>query len=188
MLTMKKVRFLLLVSLMTYFSAQAQTVPVAEVFKKSNIVVGLGAGVPSRDITRSLGLPAHLIAEFALTDWAGAGPAFGFTYVPNTHDGNDNSALLYHVGARTAVHFTAWIDEWTDGDFSLDNIDIYALATPGLVIINQPTSVNPIGAQFRLGFGAGLRYYFSPRMGMYMELSGGWQSFVQAGISFKLRK
>ncbi|HAA16930.1 MAG TPA: hypothetical protein DCE41_36540 [Cytophagales bacterium] len=172
-------------------------VPVSEVFQVGDILVSAGVGIPSRYSTplgasESVSIPTIIHAEFGIQEWFSVGPVIGLTAFPVTVQNVDYSSQIIHLGARASFHATSLIDEATDGEFGLDGIDVYGVFMPGLVlfnVINNDTDPRVLPAlRARVGLGAGVRYYLTPSIGVFVEGVAGFQSFATGGVTFKFKR
>jgi len=193
---MKKV-LLSALALLAMAAPSFAQVSVSEVYQKGDILISAGVGIPSRYTTplgasENVSIPTIIHAEFGIQEWFSVGPVIGLTALPITVQNVNYSSQIIHVGARTSFHATALIDDATDGEFGLDGIDVYGVFMPGLVLfnaINNDTDPRVLPAvQARLGIGAGVRYYFTPRIGVFAEGVAGFQSFATGGVTFKFKR
>jgi hypothetical protein len=86
------------------------------------------------------------------------------------------------IGARGEYHFI---------DANVENLDLYGGLTLGynIVSVSEPSGYTGFysseGSYLLYGFHAGGRYYFSPKIGAFLELGYG-VGYIVAGVTFRL--
>ncbi|MEL6536935.1 MAG: hypothetical protein AAFQ98_16055 [Bacteroidota bacterium] len=193
---MKKA-LLIVLAIVAFVVPSFAQVPVAEVYQVGDFLISAGVGIPSRYSTplgasENVSIPTIIHAEYGLQEWFSVGAVLGLTAFPVTVQNVSYSSQIIHVGARASFHATSLIDDATDGEFGLDGVDVYGVFMPGVVVfnaINNDTDPRVLPAvRARIGVGAGVRYYFTPKIGVFVEGVAGFQSFATGGVTFKFHR
>ena len=97
-----------------------------------------------------------------------------------------NGELNIPIGMIANFHFYQLIADKTGKNIHSDKLDIYAGASlgGGLAFAYYPNATRVLPIVFG-GLHAGIRYYFTPRVGVNGELGWG-KSLINAGLVFKL--
>jgi hypothetical protein len=146
-----------------------------------NMGVGVGPRLNSEAVFRCppLGLSLDYALPFATLPFT-FGLAFGFSSesisIPVIDDIEVNN---FGVAARIAYHFGIPIE----GANISRRMDTYLLLTMGGII--QTSELENEGDLW-WGFGGGVRYFFLPWLGAYLELGFSNYTIFSGGLSFKL--
>lgn len=142
--------------------------------------LGVGVGTPYWGGGYSSSLPVNptLTYEGSVDDEISAGVTLAYGSSKYSYFG-DWKYNGYYIGGRGSYHF----------DISKPNVDLYAGAGLGYVIVSVSSKVYGYGATATSGVGytafGGGRYYLG-KAAVYAELGYGSFSVLNAGISFKL--
>lgn len=130
----------------------------------------------------NLGATANL--EYAVHDYVSVGGYVGFNSLLNS----DAKFNRIGFGARGVFHFWQLIDDKVDKDLKSDKIDFYLPVHLGYHIykFGDNTLWGGSTGQFRMGTGLGIRYYFSPKIGVAFETGGMEMSWAKIGVAIKL--
>ncbi len=124
--------------------------------------------------------------EFGIHDYVGLGFTTGFGGRAGW-GWYSNGEINFPIGLIANFHFYQLIADKTGKDIHSDKLDIYAGVNVGsgfaaVFLWNDNSRVVPIVFG---GFQAGIRYYFSERVGVNAEVGYG-KSFINGGFVFKL--
>ncbi|MCO5231762.1 MAG: hypothetical protein M9958_11485 [Chitinophagales bacterium] len=181
---MKKILLsaLLLMSMVPFVKGQA--------IEKGNFIIqpslnlgGYGA------YSSGFGIGATLNAEYAVHNYVSVGGFAGFS----TNSSSNINFYRIGFGARGVFHFWQLIDDKVSKDLKADKIDFYVPLHLGYNLYrwsgykDYPGWTKPSSSgQFRVGSGIGLRYYFTPKFGIALEVGGMEISPAKIGVSIKL--
>lgn len=136
---------------------------------------GYGMGIPPISVSVDffklpVGLPITLGVIGTLSTWKVSVPSLSYTF---TNIG---------IGARGMYHFN--FSRLSDADF-FKNSDIYAGLTLGYVIQMSSNSTYSPSPFFLWGGSTGLRYYFTDKIGAYLELGYSGLQYGCIGLAVK---
>lgn len=197
----KKIVLGVLLSFGMFFSNNAS----AQAFSKGDFVLGIhgagssmfnfyagggksGYGTPSSRLNSYLTGGVAIGGEWAIHDYVGIGFTTGVQGGVSRWNGFwgafNYGVVSIPVGVVANFHFYQLIDDKSDKDIHADQLDIYAGISlgSGVSILPEPGWVN---ALFFVGPHAGVRYYFTEKFGVNLELGYG-KSFVSGGVVLKL--
>ena len=159
--------------------ASAQSSTSQSAFKQGDKIfsAGLGLGSPYWGGGLSSSLISPTVAlEVGVSDEISIGGSLAYSSSKLSY--YDWKYHAYFIGGRGAYHF----------DISKENIDLYAGAGVGYVIVTVGSKTYG-GAAIGSGVGytafGGGRYYFGQKAAVYAELGYGSFSILNAGVSFK---
>jgi hypothetical protein len=151
----------------------------------SNVInAGIGLGATYWGSGYSNGVSLVGSYEHGVTDNISVGGILGYSH--SSFSGTSSgvpfnySATGILIGARGSYHF-----------LTTDQIDPYAGADLGYVIVSSSSSNNNVtynsakGSGLGFGIHGGVRYYFNPGLGVFGELGIGSFYILALGVSFK---
>ncbi len=168
-------------SICVLFVLFAMAVSAQNSFTKGDNLVSLGVGLGSpywgSGYSASFPLNPTITIEKGITNEISIGGTL--SYSSSKFDYYDWKFNAYYIGARGAYHF----------DISRDNIDVYAGAGLGYVIVSVGSKSSGVASTAASGVGyaafGGGKYYFNHKTAAYAELGYGSFSILNLGISFK---
>jgi hypothetical protein len=140
--------------------------------------------------SRSIGFPplsAHF--ELGVHEYITVGPFVGFNRWNYRHPSWNYSWTFIHAGLRGSFHFTGILNELLDGDIDESKLDLYVTLMSGLQLRNySSTSEGFTGyysnqIRFFLGPVAGMRYYFTDNLALFVEGGYGSLGALSIGVS-----
>ncbi|HUH75663.1 MAG TPA: hypothetical protein VLZ75_14810 [Chitinophagales bacterium] len=178
---MKKYLFTLLVCLSVFSLSSVQAVEKGDFVIQPTLNLG-GFGYGAYGGT-NLGVTANF--DYAVHEYVSVGGYVGFNSLLNS------SAKYSRIGfgARGVFHFWQLIDNKTSKDLKSDKVDFYLPVHLGYHIYrfgNDFYGTNLNSGQFRAGAGLGIRYYFSPKIGIAFETGGMEMSWAKIGVAIRL--
>lgn len=165
---MKKRILLAIVAVMALFGLQANAQNVME---KGTSIVSAGLGLSSGS------LPLYASYDYGVVDNLFESPNAAFSVGGMGGVVFAKGALGYVIGPRAAIHYH-FIPE-LDTYFSL------MLGAYGVHVTDKATNISTWSHDFDWGTHLGARYFFTPKVGAFVELGYGY-SIANLGISFKL--
>lgn len=141
-------------------------------------------------------LPLTLNVEYSVTEQLAFGGYIGI-YSRRYKYGAGESIRLsnFTVGARATFHGTALLNDAFGSDMDVERLDIYATVLLGVRTerwnydnANNGSFVGYYDNRTRLVFGPslGIRYWFTPQIGAFLEGGRGAFGFATLGVSFRL--
>ncbi len=148
-------------------------------FKNGDKLLNLGLGLNSY---YSGGIPLGASLEVGITDEISVGG--GASFLSHTYFGNDKFTAIY-IGGRGSYHVNEILK------LNNEKMDLYAGAALGYRSFSW--SNDYIGGSLGGSYGSGIyfggfiggRYYFSEKMGAFLELGAGGSSNANVGVTFK---
>ncbi|MEM6803677.1 MAG: hypothetical protein AAF696_19895 [Bacteroidota bacterium] len=137
------------------------------------------------------GLPVVLSGEYGILDFLGAGPYVGFVNYSFGSGASKYSYRFITFGVRGDFHYSALLEEVLDANLNSDKLDLYV----ALLLGYQTTSYSgPDGSIFRgafnnrgnSGLAIGGRYYFSEKLGVFVEAGRILYGSLNLGLSLKI--
>ena len=140
--------------------------------------------------SRSIGFPplnAHF--ELGVHEYITVGPYVGFNRWNYRYTNWNYSWTFIHAGLRGSFHFTGILNELLDGDIDESKLDLYVTLMSGLQLRNY-SSTSPGFSDyysnqinFFLGPVAGMRYYFTDNLAIFVEGGYGSLGALTVGLS-----
>jgi hypothetical protein len=189
---MKKLLYtLLVISLTIYTSAKAQDV----VYEKGDNIfnAGIGLGYYGYGLVgnSTFNLPALTANyEIGFNEYVGAGPYVGYKSWRYDYSGGSYGFSILAVGVRGSFHYSTLLKEELDLDINDEKLDLYVLLNVGMEFQSYSGDLSGFSSQsqsyFRLRPALGVRYYFGPSFGAFVEGGSGALSYLTLGVSFKM--
>ncbi len=156
---------------------------------------GLSLGYYSYGFTgsRSIGIPPlSAYYELGLHDHITAGPFLGYARWSYKYAVQDYrySWSFINAGARGSFHITGFMNEILGTEIDEEKIDWYLTLLAGMEFRQySDTGNNTLGyanqSNFFIGPSAGVRYYFSENLAVYLEGGRGAFGAVSFGVSLR---
>ncbi|GHN03113.1 hypothetical protein WSM22_46020 [Cytophagales bacterium WSM2-2] len=150
-------------------------------YRKNDKLLNLGFGLNSY---YNGGIPLSASFEVMLTDELSAGGGLDFVSYHYGYLGYNYGFTAFYLGGRVSYHFNK-VFNINDRSW-----DIYGGASLGIRTVswtdnfnNHPTG--QYGSGLFLGIYAGARYYFSPKVGGFLELGALGSTNARLGVAFK---
>jgi hypothetical protein len=171
------------------FIVIAAAISFGQTYKKgdNNLNIGIGPGLAG--IYGSMSVPSISAGyQVGVHQKFSVGGIVGYSsssYDEGTYYGVDYKWTYTYIfiGGRGEYHFI---------DADIENLDIYAGITLGYNIVSVSSPSNTLygnytaeGSYLLYGFHAGGRYYFTPKIGAFLELGYG-VGYIVAGVTFRL--
>jgi len=170
------------------FIVLVASISFGQTYKKgdNNLNIGIGPGLAG--IYGSMDVPSISVGyQVGVHEKFSVGGIVG--YSSSSYDGGSYLGKDYKwtytyifIGGRGEYHFI---------DANIENLDIYAGVTLGynIVSVSEPTGYSGFysseGSYLLYGFHAGGRYYFTPKIGAFLELGYG-VGYIVVGGTFRL--
>ncbi len=166
------------------FIVLAAAISFGQTYKKgdNNLNIGIGPGLAgiygSMDVPSiSVGYQVGVHQKFSVGGIVGySSSSYGYSKYEWTY-------RYIFIGGRGEYHFI---------DADIENLDLYAGITLGynIVSVTEPSGFNGYGysaegSYLLYGFHAGGRYYFTPKIGAFLELGYG-VGYIVVGGTFRL--
>ncbi len=152
-------------------------------FNKGDKLLNLGIGVNSY---YNGGIPLSASLEVGISDVISLGGGLDFlTYNYNVSGVNYGFTAIY-IGGRGSYHFNQLLE------LNVKELDVYGGASLGFRNFswrdkNNVTGLsNNYGSGLFLGIHVGARYYFAPKVGVFLEVGAGGSGNARVGVAFKL--
>ncbi|MBX2894862.1 MAG: hypothetical protein KF763_05450 [Cyclobacteriaceae bacterium] len=173
---MKKLVLILVVGLVSFasFEASAQ-------FEKGDNLLNLGIGVNSY---YSGGIPVGASFEHGITDDISVGLGIDYLSYRYNFGASRYGFNILYLGARGSYHFNRLFD------LNVEELDIYGGAQLGYRSFTWKDNFtgsagNTYDSGVFFGIHAGVRYYFKPSLGGFLELGAGGSGNARLGVAFK---
>jgi hypothetical protein len=153
-------------------------------YKKGDKLLNIGIGLNSY---YSAGTPIGASLEVGVTDAISVGGMIDYVGTSYAYAGGSTSFSALYIGARGSYHFNELLNlrskQW----------DIYGGASLGYRSFSwSDTNIGnglalggSYGSGVFLGIHVGTRYYFSDKVGAFLELGGGGSGNARLGVAFK---
>ncbi len=142
--------------------------------------VGLGSPYWSTGFSNSLPFNPRIGMEAGITENISVGGSVAYSGSSFKYFGGKINYNAFFISARGAYHFA-----------TSEKLDPYAGLSLGYVLVSVGNSQSGFttAASSGVGYGlfAGLRYYLKPKFGLNAELGYSSFSFLNVGVSFKLK-
>jgi len=194
---MKKTIFALIISIIGLVGIQKDV--KAQVFNKGNLLFDMGIGIPFYSYSSIP--PVYVNIEAGVHEYIGVGATAGYyswsTYWLFT---NYRYYANYFVGGGFVTFHGSELLKQLDLDMDdlLNTLDLYAKAGFAMKFknyndyrwnsnISDYVEVKKFGVYPDINFNLGARYYLSSNLAIFMEIGTGFYSYVQGGITLKLK-
>jgi len=191
---------------LTVAATLLSVVSYGQAWEKQSKVIGLGLGASSfwhlnNGVTTPLTGQLNFQMEFGVHDYVGVGFQTGVggggplgigagwgrsVFLGSSYYSGYNGSFNFPVSAFANFHFYQLIADKSGKDIHSDKLDIYAGLNVGsgigILFYDNSTLITPLVI---FGPQVGVRYYFTEKFGVNLELGYG-KSIVNGGIVFKL--
>lgn len=154
-------------------------------FKKGDKLLNIGIGLNS---VYSAGTPITAAFEVGVTDEISVGGLIDYVGTSYAYPGGSTSFSALYIGGRGSYHFNKLLN------LRSNDWDIYGGASLGYRSFSWSDSNfngnnyglgGSYGSGVFLGIHVGARYYFSDKVGAFLEGGGGGSGNVRIGVTFK---
>lgn len=133
-------------------------------------------------------MPISISGEYSLNDKFAVGPYLGF--YSRSFSGLDYSWTSFSFGAKGTLHATGLLNDAFSSSMDAEKIDLFASLYLGIRTYSfsgDNSFLNSYGgSEFRPGLTIGGRYFFTPKVGAFLELGYGAIGAGTLGVSFRL--
>lgn len=184
---------LFLICLMTgFFSSQA----FAQAYEQGQLTLSPGVMFGGLGIYNSgTGIPVVASAEFGVDDMFGVGPFFGYASYGYGVQGSRYRWSFSSFGARVDFHYWELLEEALEADLNSEQFDLYLAAlagyrvsrftsSDGIMLGGNTTAYNN---GLAIAITAGGRYYFNPKIAVFLEAGRGLFGLTNIGVTIKLK-
>ncbi|MEZ4775179.1 MAG: hypothetical protein R3D00_18490 [Bacteroidia bacterium] len=191
---MKNLKTILLVCfLASIFSIQKT---FSQAYEQGQLTVSPGIMFGGLGIYNSgAGIPVVASAEYGVSDMLGVGPFIGYASYGYGVPGFRYRWTFSSVGVRVDFHYWELLEETLETDLNSEQFDLYVAALAGYRFARYTTSdgVTVGGNTFSYGDGAAIaitvggRYYFNPKIAVFLEAGRALFGLTNVGVTIKLK-
>lgn len=172
---MKKYLFTLLVCLSAFSMSSVQAVEKGDFVIQPSLNIGNYYFNSNYASGNGIGITGNF--DYAVHEYFSVGGFVGFNHI------NNYNYNRIGFGARGVFHFWQLIDNKASKDLKSDKVDWYI---PFHIGYNIYTGDYADGGDVLYGLGMGIRYYFTPKIGLAFEFGGMELSPAKIGVAIKL--